>query len=204
MNIRNIVAFGAILSAAALVAPVAQAQTAPIGVANYTFSVSNVAGFADTTAGTLIIEQIGADTKWTLSADWANSLNAGRPFVFGLEYSLAPGTTLHDSVLPLTDVVGQIGVNSFGSRGVFFNRANNTNRFTDGESASWVFHNTTVAGFVIRDLHVNAIFNGNSIKFGPATNPISPVPEPETYGMLLAGIGALAWMRRRKAAALAA
>jgi hypothetical protein len=166
-------------------------------VANYTFFTSNNAGFASTQVGALKIEQIGADTQWTLSADWDNSFNAGSPFVFGLDFDLQPGTSLMESSLPLFDVVGQVSVKSFGSRGVFFNPANNTHRFTDGEKVSWIFHNTSLSGFVIQDLHVNAIYNGESIKFGA----VAPVPEPETYAMLLAGlglVGAIARQRKQK------
>jgi hypothetical protein len=173
------------------------ASTAAASVANFIFNISNTAGFPNQQVGTLKIEQIGADTKWTLKADWNNSLNSGNPFVFGVDFALNPGTTLHDSSLPLSDVTGQIGVRTFGSSGVFFTTANNTNRFTDGEAASWIFHGTTIGGFRINDLHVNAIYNGNSVKFGPST---SPIPEPETYALMLAGLAGLGFVARRKKA----
>jgi hypothetical protein len=165
------------------------------GVANYIFSASNTAGFPDTQVGTLRIEQIGADTKWTLTADWDNKYNAENPFVFGVDFDLAKGVKLNDRSLPLFDVLGQIEVKKFDKNGVFFNPSNNTNRFTDGEAASWLFHGTTLSNFIINDLHINAIDDGKSVKFGA----VGAVPEPETYAMLLVGIGALAWMRRRKA-----
>lgn len=163
-------------------------------ITTFILGASNVAGFPSQEMGRLRIEQIGVDTKWTLSANWDNKYNSSNPFVFGLDYSMKSGS-ISQSSLPLFDVVGQIGVKSFGSSGVFFNPSNNTNRFTDGESASWLFKNTNLNSFLIKDLHVNAIYNGQSVKFAPMT----PVPEPETYAMMLAGLAAIGLLRKKKA-----
>jgi hypothetical protein len=182
------------LFAAALAASSIGALAVPAASVNYVFSHSNTAGFADTPAGTLKIEQIGADTLWTLNANWNNQFNASNPFVFGLDFSVKPGTSVNESGLPLSNVIGQVGIKSFSNSGVFFTPANNTNRFTDGEQVSWTFHNTNISGFVINDLHVNAIYNGASIKFGA----VSPVAEPETYAMLLAGLGLMGTIARRR------
>ena len=191
MTVRQIAIAVAMLTASTA----ASAQTAA-SVADFVFSISNNAGFPSQQVGTLKIEQVGADTKWTLKADWNNSLNSGNPFVFGIDFALNPGTQISNTSLSLFDVVGQVRVRDFNSRGVFFNTANNTNRFTDGEAASWIFNNTTIAGFNIKDLHVNSIYNGGSVKFAPT----SPVPEPETYAMMLAGLAGLGFMARRKKA----
>ncbi len=164
-------------------------------VQNFVLGLSNNAGFPSQDMGHLRMEQVGNDTKWTLSADWNNQYNSGNPFVFGLDYSM-PSGSISQSSLPLFDVVGQVGLKSFNSRGVFFNTANNTNRFTDGEKVSWLFKNTNLSNFVITDLHVNAIFNGQSVKFAPMT----PVPEPETYALMLAGLVGLGVMSKRRQA----
>ncbi len=195
----------AVLFSAVLASPLAFAKpvtvatpAAPNGtVQDFVLGLSNNAGFPSQDMGHLRLEQVGADTKWTLSADWDNKYNSSKPFVFGLDFSMKSGS-ISQSSLPLFDVVGAVSVKSFGDRGVFFNPSNNTNRFTDGEKVSWLFKNTNVSNFLIKDLHVNAIYNGQSVKFGPMT----PVPEPETYALMLAGLAALGVMSKRRQAKL--
>ncbi|WP_338846662.1 PEP-CTERM sorting domain-containing protein [Massilia sp. W12] len=187
--------------ALALSAGAAQAGTLnlPSGsLSEYIFNVSNNAGFPNQEMGRLSILQVGSDTKWTLSANWDNRLNSSNPFVFGLDYAMTSGR-ISQSNLSLFDVTGQVGLKSFGDRGVFFNPSNNANRFTDGEKVSWIFKNTNIANFLIKDLHVNAVYNGQSIKF----TPTRPVPEAETWAMMLAGLAGFGLMRYRKQSKLA-
>ncbi|WP_338846661.1 PEP-CTERM sorting domain-containing protein [Massilia sp. W12] len=153
---------------------------------------SNIAGFPSQEMGRLTILQDGADTKWTLSANWADAYNASNPYVMGLEFSMLSGN-LNQASLPLFDVAGQVGVKSFGRNGVVFTSANNSNRFTDGEQASWIFRNTNVEQFLIQNMHVNAIYNGQSVKFAPLS-----VPEPETWGIMLAGLALLGLRRYQR------
>ncbi len=96
--------------------------------------------------------------------------------------------------LPLFDVVGSVGVKSFDRTGVYFQPSKGPGRFADGESASWRFLNTTPAQFTDFELHINAIYDGNSVKFTPEITP-----EPSTYALL--GLSALliAALYRRKA-----
>lgn len=72
-------------------------------------------------------------------------------------------------------------------------------RFLSGDTASWT---VTGAGLDAADFafaagtspmlaHVNALPDGSSIK-------VSPVPEPGTYAMMLAGLGMLALVARRR------
>jgi len=160
---------------------------------NYLFNVSQTAGFPDQDMGRLSISNSGTDTIWTLSANWNNQYNASSPFVFSLNYQMPTGSISQPS-LPLFNVVGSIRVKSFDSTGVYFQPSNRPDRFTDGESASWRFLNTTTSQFTDFELHVNSIYDGGSVKFTPDV-----APEPSTYALL--GLSALliGALYRRKA-----
>jgi hypothetical protein len=45
------------------------------------------------------------------------------------------------------------------------------------------------------------LVSDNAASFGGAVSLAAPVPEPETYGMMLAGLGVLGYMARRRKAA---
>jgi hypothetical protein len=60
--------------------------------------------------------------------------------------------------------------------------------------------NASTIGF--RSLHIYGSDGlGHSqfdeIRFGTTFADVSPIPEPSTYALLAAGLGALAWLRRR-------
>lgn len=148
---------------------------------NYVFSISQTAGFPDQEMGTLSISDSGADTVWTLSANWDDQYNAGSPFVFSLNYNMPTGN-ITQPTLSLFDVTGSIAVKSFDDTGIYFQPAKGPDRFTDGESASWKFLNTTPDQFTDFELHINSIYNGGSVKFTEYT-----VPEPSTYALLALG-----------------
>lgn len=59
--------------------------------------------------------------------------------------------------------------------------------------------NEPILGPLVLTVHgtVAGMGSGASASFAGTIN-ISPIPEPETYGMLLGGLGMLAWMSRRK------
>jgi CHRD domain/PEP-CTERM motif len=58
------------------------------------------------------------------------------------------------------------------------------------------------AGLAYINIH-NAVFPGGEIR-GDILSPVSPVPEPESLALMLAGLGALAMYRTRRARAKAA
>lgn len=161
---------------------------------NFVFSYSQTVGFPDQEMGRLTISDSGADTIWTLSANWDDHYNTSSPFVFSLNYAMTTGS-ISQPTLSLFDVVGNIGVKSFDSTGVYFQPSNKPDRFTDGESASWTFLNTTPDQFTDFELHINSIYDGGSVKF---TDYV--VPEPSIYGLLALSACAFAGyaIRRRR------
>ena len=142
----------------------------------------------------LSISDSGPDTVWTLSANWDDQYNTSSPFVFSLNYRMPTGS-INQPSLSLFDVVGSIGVRSFDNTGIYFQPSNGPDRFTDGESASWKFLNTAPDQFTDFELHINAIYDGGSVKLTDYT-----LPEPSTYGLLALSATALAGyaIRRRR------
>ncbi|WP_338846660.1 hypothetical protein V8J88_23245 [Massilia sp. W12] len=183
----------------ALGSTMAQAALNPLPAApdtlSFVMSVSNRAGFPSQPMGLLTLQQQGADTRWTLTANWASQYDVSNPFVMSLGFALRDGA-LHQSSLPLQNLAGQVGLKSFDQSGVFFTSANSSARFTNGEQVSWVFNNTRLDQFLIKDLHINSLYNGQSVKFTPSATPDAPV-----WAALLGGLGLLGLRRRRKNAA---
>jgi len=89
---------------------------------------------------------------------------------------------------------------------VEFTTANNPGRLTIGETATWTISPTSADGFGVPGLvHINAYFNGESIKLSGCLStdencgpPVPSIPEPQTYAMMLAGIGVLGFLARRR------
>jgi choice-of-anchor A domain-containing protein len=82
---------------------------------------------------------------------------------------------------------------------VIFNITNarevNVNTFLWG---SVLANNSNITGF--GHLEGNVVANSMSTRLEIGYEPSPPIPEPETYAMMLAGLGVLAWVKRRKAA----
>lgn len=183
------------IAACAFAAAIASAPAAFAATETIVLGTSLTAGFASQDMAHLTITESGANTVWTLSADWNNALNATHPFVFGLQFS-DKKSAAPVSFSATTGVIS-LANNGLSATEVKFRTANNNGRFTDGEVATWTFNNTTLNDFSAFQLHVNALTaNGGSVKF----TQLMPVPEPETYGMLLTGLGLVGFAARRRAA----
>jgi len=53
-------------------------------------------------------------------------------------------------------------------------------------------------GWIVGDAYNNLTGQYHGFLLSDATTPVSPVPEPETYAMLLAGLGLIGFMARRR------
>lgn len=96
----------------------------------------------------------------------------------------------------------QPGSISFDFSETFGQGANN--RLGSGERVVWSTSFSQPTGFVAPQfaLHVQSIgLNGDSGWYVPSGGSAMPIPEPQTYALLLAGLGLLAFMRRRRLAA---
>jgi hypothetical protein len=184
------IAIAACAFAAAMVsAPAAFAATETI-----ILGTSNNVSFASQDMAHLTITEVGNNTVWTLSVDWDNALNTRNPFIFGLQFT----DTKTANPVSFSATTGTITAKSLSATAVNFLTANKAGRFTDGEVATWTFNNTKLTDFNAFQLHVNSVTStGDSVKFTQFT---SAVPEPETYGMLLAGLGLIGFVARRRAA----
>jgi hypothetical protein len=88
---------------------------------------------------------------------------------------------------------------------VQFGTANNPGRLTIGETATWSITVTDPDAFDIPGLvHINAYFNGESIKLegcltgSEGCGPVPSIPEPQTYALMLAGLGILGFLAKRR------
>jgi len=69
------------------------------------------------------------------------------------------------------------------------------NGINDGESASWSF----ASGQYVAGLHLQGLLNEGSASYVAVEGPPLPsIPEPQTYALLLAGLGVLGFVARRR------
>lgn len=177
---------------AALLAPAAHASSLV-----FDFSTSLDPGFSDTHVAALSISNVAGGTRWTLSTNWAAGLSPA--FVHFLGYTYSGSSSLASS--GYTVLAGEVNAPSFGAgpahtSAAFFQTRNDSGRFNNGESVSWTLPGTAASDFSVNYLKINAINNGGSVRFSPTL--VSPVPEPSSYAMMLAGIAGLCLVRRRR------
>ncbi len=188
----------ALAVAATLVSGAAVAGPTPT-VATYVFSDSQIASFPDMTVGTLTIENLAnGGTKWTLTGSW-NATTYSSAFVNDLEFNTSKALSMSGFHADAGAVASPMSYSA--STGVHFATSNAQHgalRMTAGEAVSWTFANTRISDFHILDMHINAINladpNANSVRFRVA----APVPEADTYAMLLLGLGMLGFTARKR------
>lgn len=142
----------------------------------------------------------GTTYNFTLTANDLNTIFAPGSFIGAVAVDANPTTTP-----TLSNVSGDAPVSlspGGGPTGAFDYRFDLTGpqqaRLTSGESVSWTATFANPVSFEGHQfaLHVQGL---STAEGGSAwyTNT-SPVPEPETYGMLLAGLGMIGFVARRK------
>ncbi len=148
------------------------------------------------TEGLLVIAT-GGEIKATYqgnSASYSNDLYLDSTFIFN-NHATPVGTEVSLGTFSAgTELIFRLHVNNTGDD--FFTGP--ASRNLDGHAharveSSWL-PNTTLVSF--EDLY-GGPFDYNDLSFS-FTNTIGAVPEPETYAMLLAGLGLLGFMARRR------
>lgn len=191
---KNLMAVGVIALAASVAAPSYAADPVPL---TFLMNISNNTGFPNLNVASLTISTITGGTRWTMEALYKQSAYPGA-YIKSLDFSYTPPPdtfslsnfqqitgTVEEPILAMQNVKPSVN----------FNTANNSDaalKFTGGEKVSWDFAGTNLSQFSGLITHVNAIYDGKSVKFSSA------VPEPETYAMWLAGLGVLALLSRRQ------
>jgi len=199
------------LIAAGLIALGSQAQAATYHfgqLTNGSDPAPSPVHFAD-----LTIEDSNADGNWefTLTALGLNSIFGLDSFIGGLY--VVEGTGIGSQPSGVSGVTGDASVNldttNVGGGGLHYDYSFNfgtpgptlqQTRLTDSETVSWIADGMGVfAPFADGQLALK--MQGINLDQYPDTNSawyISPVPEPETYAMLLIGLGMVAFSLRNK------
>ncbi len=130
-----------------------------------------------------------AEVYFDVSSGMAASFNAGLSSA-GVLFS--PGAS--PGALPGGNAVSFSSELSFDSDG---GRGQPVNGINGGEFAVFSFSGTSLSsidtGALLAGIHVRSLYNGQSEGF-----VTTPVPEPSTYALMLAGLGALGFVARRR------
>lgn len=160
------------------------AQTATIGGLTYlnsNFDVTTAGGFVSIGSGpgTPNIDNLGS---FSLSS--APFVYNGQRFDLLVTFTVPPGTTPGSGLFTdtLTGTVNRTG------GGVFVDFDNSPQHFTFDGGGSF--------DFFVNDV---SVFEGQSVSAtGTITAAVTPVPEPESYALLMAGLAAVAFIARRR------
>ena len=164
----------------------ASTQTTTLGGLTYlnsNFDVTTAGGFVSIGSGpgTPNIDNLGS---FALSSD--PFVYNGQHFDLLVTFTAPPGTTPGSGVFTDT-LTGTVNANGGG---VFVDFDNSPQYFSFGPNNSGRFD------FFVNDLSVTA---GHAVAVtGTITTLITPVPEPETYALFMAGLAAVGFMAKRR------
>lgn len=161
------------------------------------FAASNAV--ADSASYTLS----GSAGNWTLDFTFVNDLGVNDLDIYFVGFNL-PGATYISSPSGWSDYGGYAG---YGVTPLNYG-VSIPDMIQNGESlggfkilSSSLSAPTSVGWFAMHYDWAHDGVSGNPVFYGDATVAVAAVPEPETYAMLLAGLGLLGFVARRRKAA---
>lgn len=168
----------------------------PAAAETYDFSALLAGDGAPVTASfaTLTAEVVGSDVQFTLNAYGLDTLNGGAPWIGAMSVDGVKTGVVSDVNGDANVTMGK-GDGPDGNFEFKFDFSDNVGKLVDNETVSW----TWLGGagqFSDLALHVKGISYGdtNNAWYGAAL----PVPESSTTMMMLAGLGVIGLMARRR------
>lgn len=181
-----------------------------------TVPISSVAPV--TTIGTLTLIQNGLDVDFTLYKNTVSGFGSDSFFsqldfsYVGTKSDWATAFSSTGSTQTITELT--VDPNGKNAGYDFFLSisfpSKNSDRFLDGDTASWTIQGASVADFTnlvsgnsadsAALVHVQGITGGNSdsYKYLAGDGVLAPVPEADTWAMMLAGLGLVGFMTARR------
>jgi hypothetical protein len=192
----------------------------PAAAVDYQFGATDVAAFGAPTYGTVSLVQSGLNVNFTVTLDPEfNFVTTGNHFVFSFNGTGVaagdivnidnPGTQTFSVTTP-TAVNPPFGTFQFGiACATVCSNGNSAGGYSD--PLTFTVNNATVADFLVLStgagdlgaayFAADVVWEMDDRNFG-ATGAIgvvtTPVPEPETYALMLAGLGAMGFIARRR------
>jgi hypothetical protein len=168
---------------------------------------------SDTFASMSVISTDDLTFTFALNAYDLNSLFTSGAYIDKAIFNTVTGDSPTSLAFLSGDVSGvtlangpNVGSVTFDFGANFPNNNNGGARLTANETASWSVTFASAQTSLFADpssaLHVASLTTGQggSAWYTPTTTPTTPVPEPETYAMLLAGLGLIGAIARRRRA----
>ena len=123
--------------------------------------------------------------------------NSGNTFSDRFDFNLASGGSIVADLLSMSGNANNgldiTGYALYGTSGLILNG----NQLSTGQTDSWsLTSNVLAAGDYYLLVTGSSVSNAAGKFYGSVA--VSPVPEPATYGMLLAGLGLIGFMGRRR------
>ena len=135
------------------------------------------------------------------SAGYSNDLFLGSLFIFNNHGSPVGSVANLGSFTPGTELIFKLHVNNTGDNWFTGDASRNSdNLFHARVQNNWK-PGTTLVSFEDLRGTPEGVNGYNDLSFSFTNTQINPVPEPETYAMMLAGLGLLGFAARRKAKA---